>query len=67
MVQAYAKEAKSLACRLVMDEMAVYLGKIQVGYINYGTGIDSDAKEAFVILLFFLNCCLKIPIVYFSN
>lgn len=73
-----AKECKDtgkpLVCSLIMDEMAIkkhveWNGKKQVGYINYGVDMDSDAlpeaTEAIVFLVVAVNCRWKLPVAYF--
>ena len=59
---------------LMMDEMSIrkhiqWDGDHFVGYVDIGTGIDSDslppAKEALVFQLVGLNDSWKIPVAYF--
>ncbi|VEN54857.1 unnamed protein product [Callosobruchus maculatus] len=65
---------KKTLCNLVMDEMAImkqvqWTGKKFTGYVDIGTGVDSDeipgAKEAIVFMVVCVNGHWKIPVGYF--
>lgn len=68
------KKNRVLLCGLIMDEMSIrkhveWNGTKNIGYVDLGTDIESDAlpvaKEALVFLLVGLNMRWKIPIAYF--
>lgn len=65
---------QELICGLIMDEIAIkkhihWNGKRYLGFVDFGTKLESDslpeAKEALVFLLVGLNTRWKIPIAYF--
>lgn len=64
----------TVVCNMVMDEMAIrkkveWTGDKVVGYVDCGTGIDTDcthiAREALVFMLVAVNAAWKVPVAYF--
>ena len=67
-------DGKPLPCSLVIDEMAIrqhveFDGKRYHGYVDLGTGIDSDdlpvAKEALCYMIVPLKGNWKLPVAYY--
>ncbi|CAH2108786.1 unnamed protein product [Euphydryas editha] len=69
-----AKSERKWICGLCFDEMAIrksvqWNGRNYIGYVNYGSQLESDAipiaKEALVFMLTSINGSWKLPVGYF--